>query len=36
MIGLRVICIMYNVTLGKRKLICESCNRDIKIKNLLK
>ena len=33
---LKCIIVTADVTLGKSKLICEACNRDIKIKNLLK
>ena len=33
---LKCIIVTSDLTIGKSKLICESCNRDIKIKNLLK
>ena len=33
---LKCITLTSDLTIGKSKLICEACNRDIKIKNLLK
>ena len=33
---LRCIIVTGDVTIGESKLICETCNRDNKIKNLLK
>ena len=33
---LKCVIVTSDLTIGKSKLICEACNRDIKIKNLLK